>query len=703
MATLEKIRNKAGLLVTVVGVALFAFIIGDGLRSGSTFFRQSKETVLNVDGKSIKIHEYMNSVDELTEIYSMQMGGGNLTEDQQSQVRNEVYERYVREILINEEASKVGFTVTSDEIYDMVLGDNISPMVQQMPMFQNEAGHFDKTVAKRFLDVIIKDMDYSQMSPQEQSQIENSKKFWLYLEKEMRQRKMEEKYGALLAKAVVANSLDAKDEYEENKVSVDFEYTVKNYATLPDTMFSVSESEIKNLYNKRKELYKQEPAAEIKFIVVNVTPSDEDYAEVKKAMSDLKEEFITSTDIAEVVNENSDKPFYDAYTSASLLSADAKRFVTEAQIGDVQGPVQIGNTFHMYKYLGKMIAPDSIRVNELTLPMYAENELKVFSDSLINVIKGGQSFAELAQSLTGGRYNGDMGWLTDETALRRIDESFRNAIFDAKINDVFVLKTTRGTHLMQVTEKTAPVEKYKVADIAMEVDPSTRTVNQAQTLLSQYILKNNTWDKFEAEAPAAGYICQSASVEKNDQTLQGMPSTRQVVRWAFESKKGEMSKVFEDNNRFLVAIAGDHLAKGFRPVAAVSEILKRELINDKKAEKIMADLKAKNCTSLEECGDRVDSVKFVNFNTRSIAGIGMEPALNAAAPIAEINKISGPVKGKNGVYMFKVLVRHDNPGEFNPTEQKQMMGMQNAYRYMYQSMQMLRDKAEIDDNRITFY
>ncbi|MDR1335766.1 MAG: SurA N-terminal domain-containing protein [Tannerella sp.] len=708
MATLQKIRNRAGLLVGVVGVALLAFIVGDGLNSGSTFFRQSKDKVLSVNGEIVKTQDFSRQLEELSEIYSMQMNGSSLTDEQQAQMRNKAFESQVRTLLMNQEGEKVGFTVTSDEVFDMVQGENVSPAVQQMPMFHDENGRFDRNALLRFLQMVNRTSYPGNYTEQDVAQIRSAQKYWFFMEKNLIQQKKEEKFTTLLSKALVVNSLDAKADYDDNLTSVDFDYAVQYYSSIPDSAVAVTSSEIRSLYKKRRELYKQDASAELKYILVTVAPSSEDFEEVKSAIDKIKPEFVDFSDVHDLVNENSDVPFYDAYTSAAFLSPEAEIFVNEAEIGNVKGPVLVGNTYHLYKYLGRTVAPDSIRVNELALPRMAEDRLKTFSDSLIRVVKGGQPFAELAGSLTGGSFTGDMGWLTDEAALRRIDEKFRDAIFSAAVNDVFVLKTSRGTHLIQVSEKTSPVQKYKVADVVMEVEPSQTTTTGAYTALSQYILKNSKADSFESEAAAAGYVCQTNTIGQNDQTLTNIPSTRQVVRWAFENKKGAMSQIYElDGDRYLVAVLQSVYEKGYRPVEAVAESLKRELLNDRKAEKIIADLKAQNLTTLEQYAEATHSsvqpVSFVGFATPRIANIGMEPALNAAAPYAEANVVSAPVKGKAGVYVFKVKEKHTTPGTFSLEEQKRKLSMNSNYRYMYQAIQTLRDKSDVEDFRIRFY
>lgn len=702
MATLEKIRNKAGLLVGVVGLALFAFIIGDGLRSGSTWFNQSRETVLVVDGTAVKIEEFNARVNEMTDIYTSQTGN-NLTEEQQAQLRNDVFESFVQEILIDRKGERLGFTVTSNELFDMVQGENVSPMVQQMPMFHDENGHFDRAILMQYLR-FIQTRDLTNFSEQDRAQIENARRYWLFVEKNLRQQRMEEKFTTLLSKAIVVNKLDAQANFEESQGSVDFDYVVRNYPLVADSLVTVTDAEIKKLYNKKKEQYKQEPAAEIKYISLTVAPSEADFAKVEREIEALK----ASANFIDAVNENSDIPFYDAYKSAPFLSPDARKFVETAQIGDMQGPVLLNNTYHVYQYLGKTVAPDSVRLYEMTMPPLAEAQLKNITDSLVNVIRGGKAFSDLALELSGGRSTGETGWMTEEMMLRRFDDKFRNAVLEAKIDDVFVLKSTRGTHIIQVAERTKPVEKYKVADLAMAVEPSNATTTEAYTKLSQYILKNNTPETFVSEAAAAGYVAQSATVTPNQQLLSGIPSTRPLLRWVFEHKRGELSEIFEsDGHRYVVAMVDNHLKKGYQPMHAVADELKKELINDKKGEILMAEMSGLKCDSLVQCAESlntvVQSVSYVNFATPRISGIGAEPVLNVKAPLAELNQITGPVKGNFGVYLFKVTKQHPSTAEFNLEQQRQSLTMQNSYFYMYQSMQALRQTADVEDFRIRFY
>ncbi len=708
MATLEKIRSKAGLLVAVVGLALFAFIIGDFLRSGSTFFHQRQEIVLNIDGKTVSVQDFQTKIAEMEEVYKMQTGNSSVPEEVQSQIRESVFESMVKEILMQEESSKVGFTVSKSELSDLIMGNNISPMIQQMPMFRNpQTGAFDKNALIQFLQTIESD-DTQNQSPQMYQEIQRYKTFWSFFEKTIKQQKLEEKFSNIISKSIVANSLDAKAAFEDNKVSVDLDYVMQAYNTIPDDQVTVSEDEIAKLYNKRKALYKQSEAMMIDYIAVDITPSQDDFNKVLENMNKLKPELESSTPVSDVVNDNSDIPYSDVFVSANNLSAENKQFIETATIGNTQGPFLVNNTYHLIKLVDKTTAPDSVKVYQMTLPQLGDNELKNLTDSLINEINKGKTFSDVVKEATDGKSTGEMGWMTEATLLKSSDEKFKNEVFNAPVNKVFIAKSTYGTHLVQVTEKTAPVAKYKIADISVEVTASSETNKKLFNDLTQYVAKNKNLETFKSAAKDAGYVCYTdITIGKNDQTVGSVRNVRPLIRWAYDQKKGAISDIFDCQDKFVVVAVEGLIKEGYRSLASVSEPLKREIMNEKKGEKIIAGLKSKNFSTLEEyasfMASSVQSVKFVNFATNRISGIGNEPKITAEAPLAEVGKISAPISGNNGVFIVKVIDKKANENEFDLAAQKQMLNMNNSYRFMYQSMQILRDKSKIEDNRIRFY
>ena len=282
MATLEKIRSKAGLLVLVVGVALFAFIIGDFLNSGSTYFRQSQERIAEVDGEVINIHDYQARIDEMTEMYKMQTGQTSFPDETMAQIRQNVFDTMVEDIVLGEATEEIGIEVSPEELFDMVQGENISPLIQQMPMFANpQTGVFDRNALLNFLKAIDSD-NIASMPIEQQDQLIKARNFWLFWEKNIKRQRLEQKYTTLLTKAIGANKLDAKESFEENAKSADIAYAMQAYSTIPDSTIQVSKGEVEKLYNQRKELFKQKETKVVKYISVDIRPSQEDYNNAQK-------------------------------------------------------------------------------------------------------------------------------------------------------------------------------------------------------------------------------------------------------------------------------------------------------------------------------------------------------------------------------------------------------------------------------------
>ena len=398
--------------------------------------------------------------------------------------------------------------VSPEELFDMVQGENISPLIQQMQMFTNpQTGAFDKAALLNFLKQIDSDNIASYPADQ-QAQLIQAKNFWLFWEKNIKRQRLEQKYTTLLSKAISANSLDAKEAYNDNAENSDIIYAMQSYATIPDSTIEVSKSEIEKLYNQRKELYKQKESKVIKYIAVDIRPSKEDYDKAQAEIESLKEELATSERVADVVNENSEVPYVDAFFTEKALDPEMKQFATTSEVGAVYGPVFENDKYRMFKLVDKTVAPDSVKVSHIMLAGKSEAETTALADSLMGALKGGANFAELAKKYSADQAaenGGELGWFTEVTALRGVNDDFKKAVFSTPLNEVAVVKSLYGTHLVKVTEKTGNVEKYKIADIDMTVSPSSKTYSNIYNELNQFVSKNNSMAKLEENAKEAGY------------------------------------------------------------------------------------------------------------------------------------------------------------------------------------------------------
>lgn len=709
MATLEKIRNKAGLLVIVVGVALFAFIIGDFLNSGSTFFRQTQEKIVEVDGQVMSIQQYQERIDEMTEFYKMQSGMSSLPEEYMNQIRQSVYNSMVQEVVLTEAMDKLGMHVSPEELFDMVQGENISPLLQQNQMFHNpETGMFDKMALLDFLKAVDDD-NIASMPPEQQAQLLPYRNFWLFMEKNIKLQRMEQKYTTLLSKAISTNTLDAKEAFNETTESASIMYAMQSYSTIPDSTVNVSKSELEKLYNQRKESYKQDETKVIKYIAVDILPSEADYSKANADVEAIKEELASSVHVADIVNENSETPFNDVFLSENALSPEIKQFVSTASIGEIEGPLFESNKYRMFKLVDKTTAPDSVKVSHIMIAGTGRDE--AIADSILTVLKAGGDFAEIARQHSvdqAAQNGGEVGWLTETGAKVYVNDEFKAGVFSAPLNEMKQMKSLYGIHLYKVTEKTANVAKYKVADIEITVSPSSKTYSNIYNELNQFISKNQNMDKMDEAAKEAGYnIRTNVHVTANDQTVEMVTQSRPVIRWAFQNKKGSISEIFECDNKFVVAAIQGTVPEGYRPLSFVENELKSVLVAEKKGQIIADELKSKNLTSLDAYAQAmdasVDSVKFINFNTRRITGIGAEPKLNAMISLAEVGKLSDPVIGANGVYIFQVFEKNQENATYDEKSQIATLDASNAYRIGFQAIQTLMNDAEIVDNRIRFY
>lgn len=710
MAALETIRNKAGLLVGAIGVALFAFVIGDLLTNGSTFFRQSKDKVVVVNGKKFTTEEFMNRVNELTEVYKLQLGQQTLPDEYNVQIRQAAYEGLVREEILNEEFEKLGLQVSPEELFDLIQGKNISPMVQQIPFFQNpQTGAFDKSMLLNFLKT-VNTQDLTQFGPEGAEQVKALKKYWLFWEKAIKQQRLEEKYNAIIAKAVIANNIEAKAAYEGSKVNADFTYAMQPYASIADSTVKVTDKDYQAVYDKYKDRFKQDETRSVKYLAVPIRPSQEDFAEVESKMAEIKDDFVLSENVADIVNDNSDHPYVNAFVAVRDLNPSLQEFVQSSNVGDVKAPALENDVYTMAKVVAKTSAPDSAKVRFIAL-QGNDAKAKSLADSLSAAIKNGASFADAAAKYSthpSAQNGGEAGWINEAGAVQ-VGDDFRKAAFEAPLNAVTTIDSPYGIQLVQVTERTAPVSKVKLAVIEMEVTPSSRTTSNIYNDINAYLANNKSLADFEKNATEKGFnVLSNPAVTGNDYTLGTLRNARQAVAWAFrEAEKGQVSQIFEIDNNFVVVALADVTPKGYTPLAQVKPFIKNEVLNDKKAEIIIADLKAKNLTSMDAYAQamqtKVDTAMMVNFNTQRITGIGQEPVLCALAPMSALNKVTAPVKGNNGVYVLDVFNKVESEKAFDLQSEVKTIEGTIAYRLIYQTFNVLRNQSEVEDYRVNFF
>lgn len=712
MATLQNIRSKGPLLVIVIGLALFAFIAGDAWK---VLQPHQSHDVGEVNGDALSAQDYQALVEEYTDIIKFSSGTTSLSDDQTNQVKDEVWRTYVNNKLLENEAKKLGLTVSKAEI-QAIIDAGVHPLLQQTPFRNPQTGAFDKDMLKKFL-VEYSKMNPSQMPAQYVEQYTMMYKFWSFVEKSLIQNRLAEKYQALISKSLLSNPIEAQDAFDARVNQMDVLLAAVPYSSIVDSTIIVKESELKDLYNKKKEQFKQYvETRDIKYIDVQVTASPEDRAAIEKEVEDYTQQLAaTDNDYTSFIRfTGSEQPYVDLFYNKTAFPRDVIARMDSAAIGKVYGPYYNGadNTINSFKVVAKAAAPDSIEFRQIQV--YAEDAAKTetLADSIYNAIKGGADFAELAKKYG---QTGDANWLAAASyENQQIDNEnlkFISTINNLGVKEVANLAFGQANIILQVTNKKAVKDKYKVAVIKRPVNFSKETYNRAYNNFSQFIAANPSLDKMVANAEEAGYrLLERNDLYSSEHGIGGVRGTKEALKWAFSAKPGEVSGLYEcgESDRLLVVALAGVTPEGYRSLQQVQDQLRAEIVKDKKAEKIMADMKAANATSFDQYKSMAnavsDSVKHVTFAAPAyIAALrSSEPLVGAYASVAELNKLSAPIKGNAGVFVLQMYAKDKLNETFDAKTEEATLENMHA-RLAGRLMNDLYLKGEVKDSRYLFF
>jgi peptidyl-prolyl cis-trans isomerase D len=697
MTTLETLRTKAGIFVsTIIGIALLAFIINaDTLATARAIF-SSDGDLGKIAGKTISREEFENQLEYNTQIYeinyAMYSQNAPVNEEVRENLRNKTWQDLVTKYVLDVEYEKTGIEVSDAELTDLaVTGTNLPPIISQA--FTNpETGTVDRVQLQNF----VSNMDGI------------AKIWWIDIEKQIRENRLFTKYSQLEAKSNYVNSLDVEYALSGEKNNVEFSYIMKDYASVPDSLISYKESDIKNYYDKNKLKYKVSRSRDIEFVAFTVTPSASDYEKVMYKMEDLqtKMDTIPSSAMYLFVRRNSDLPPDSLYYKKGELPAILDSVVFNKEPGDVLPYYQEGDTYNLTGVVGFRNMPDSVKADHILFS--PENTSKV--DSVYNLLKGGANFADLAKEFgTDGTATngGELGWFD----FKRMVRPFSDSCFFNPAGSLMKVKTQYGTHIVKIRDAKHYNRRVQIATVKKSINPSKETYHnyysQANKIASQ---SRGNLEKFRE-------VCAEEGLSPRKETNIGLESKsvglyKQVsalIRWMYEAKEGDVSGVLEvdEKNTYIVAALSGIKEAGISPLSKVRFRIIPEVVKEKKAEYLIRQIsEAKNDAATIDAvaaklGLNVTNVSpAINFNSSYISTLrSLEYRLVGAVTSTPESQLSEPVAGESGVYLYTVTNITENPQAQTPEAIKSRLESNN---YSILSG-VLFDKASIVDNRGKFY
>ena len=715
MAAIGKIRSWGPGLVVILGLGLVGFIAQDGFSTCKGQAQVDSSTAGVIDGEKIEIQEFQSLVGEYQEFAKLQ-GQDNLNEDQLNSLRDYVWNECVNNKLVEEQAAKLGLTVTDEEVVN-VLKEGTHPAISETPLLSQfvnpQTRAFDANQVAAYREYL---KQQSQTNAQAAEQAVLFERCWPVAERILAQKILEMKYQTLLAGCVMSNPVSAKAAFDNQNIESEVIMASMPYASINDNEIEVTDADLKAKYDEMKEQFKtRADLAEIKYVVCQVTASKKDrdalMEVMQKASKALKSD---SASVSDVVREaQSQVAYLGLPLSKNALPSDLADSISKMGAGQVTAPFESrDNTFNVVKLFSKENVADSIEFRMISL--MGMQSAKATADSIMKSISAGVAFDSIAK-----KYNqrGEKTWMTSneyESAptLTADNKAIYTALLKAPVNEVKDLELSQGHIILQITQRKGNVEKFNVAIVKRAIDFSNETYNETYNKFSQFVSESQDIEGLQAKCADYGYVVMDGQVTNADHTIANIRSSHDAIKWLFtEAEEGHISKVFDrcgDNDRLMVVGLSKLTPKGYAAQSTVEATLKQEVLRDKKFAKLSEQLAGvKSVAEAQAKGARLDSISHITFRAPVYVPsiVIPEPALSGAVAGTEKGAFSKHVvKGQAGAYVFQVINRTQREGvTFNEKVSEAALRQSALQQTVGMAMQELRDKVEIKDNRYIFF
>jgi len=742
MAAIGKIRQRSGLLIIIIGVALAAFVFSSLLKSlGKGKAKYDPTVVGYINEEKISTLDFRAQLSDAEDNYlrnqqQQNPGKTELTSEERYNVQLQVWEQVESQSILRQQCQLLGLAqdngvdikpnISMEEYADMLTGNH--PHAYIVQNFKNKQGQFDPTMVTRFLSSV--EAGKNSENPKDREQAFKSEKEWTMLEKYIKDDQLSNKYYNLITKAYFVPKTIAKLKYEEKNSAVNVRYIGVRYGAINDSLVTPTDADYQAYYDEHSsELKSKEETRKIDYVEWIVRPSAEDIQDIEKNVGEMLTELsdIPLNEVPGYVNRNSNSPYDSSWMAVGSLSPFIDSMAFASEPGTIFNPWKEKNEYHFGRLIDVQMRPDSMRASHILIA-YAgaarANEkvtrtkigATALADSIFEVVKSGKgNFEDLVEKFSDGpskSKQGDLDWFKDGAMV----PEFNQACLEGKVGDYKMVETVFGYHIIKITGKKADTKKVRIAIINVPIMYSQKTFELAFNEASQFVSRARDAEAFDSVSVNLGLnVMHSNDLNKMSNGITGIPESRKIVQWLFEEKTelGTVSDVFDFSDRVVVALYNKNTPKGIKPLDDnTKEFIKILVMRDMKAKRLMEDYSAVqdlNAVS-QKSGNKVDTANFFTFSAYSLRGYGPEQNVEGKIFVAEVNKLYGPIKGDQGIFYFVVDEKteaQEPKGGYGFIANQEVMNFQQQLRKDYNNsnaaLKAVVDISEIKDFRQYYY
>ncbi len=691
MAVIGKIREKSTLVMIIVGIAMLAFLLGDG--ASSLFTGSQDNSVGEIAGEPITGQEFDQRLEQAVAQWESQNQQAASTEVRES-FKEQVWNEIVREHVLESQFKELGIAVSPEELFDMVQGADPHPQVKQAFTDPN-TGVFNPTQVLQFLKSL------------ETMPAENRNQ-WLLFEEGIEKERIAAKYNNLLTKGMYPTTSIVKRTYKEQNEQRSVKFVAKRYNTVHDSTVKVTDEELKAYYEEHKHEYKQEESRDLEYVKFDVVPSEADIAEAKAWIEQTAEDFKTTDDDSSFVVYNSEEPLDENFYGPEAMPSQLDSMAFYADSGTVFPIYENNGAFVVTKLSAVKMIPDSVKARHILLKTTGQPTdtlLETKLDSIKTVVEKGGDFAAIAKEVSedvgSAIEGGDLGWFKEGMMVK----PFNDACFYGKKGDLTIVQSQFGFHLIEILDQAEKSRKVQLAKVVRKITPSNETFDEVFAEASAFYSANNSSEAFSKAIESGDYVKQLApQIRVGDRAIPGMNDVRGLVRWAYKSEKGAISEPQQFDNTFIVAHLSEVREEGIATMDQVQ--IEVELGAKKKKKAIQFIEEMKGVADLDQlaqkAGVTVETVPNVNFSMYAVPRMGQEPRVIGMVSTLQQGQMSVPIEGQTGVFVVKVENVTPPAETTDYTAVKQQL--QQSYTVVTnQLLEALKDKFDVVDKRYKFY